>query len=177
MAENLKTTKYNDGTPIKLVTSDKEWGALKTAAYCWLNNNIENKEEYGALYNWYAANSKKLCPAGWHVPSNLEWTTMVTVLGDEATAGNKLKETGMEHWNNALVTATNEFDFTALPAGFRAFVGDFPADANNYAIWWTTTEYDAVKAWNRGLYFNTSRIFNGYRDKRSGFSVRCIKDK
>jgi uncharacterized protein (TIGR02145 family) len=177
MAENLKTTKYNDGTPIPLVTGDKEWGALKAPAYCWFNNNIENREEYGALYNYYAANSKKICPAGWHVPSNEEWTTLVAVLGDEATAGNKLKEAGMDHWNNALVAVTNEYDFTALPAGYRAFVGNFPADGNNYAIWWTTTEYNADKAWNRGLYFNTPRIFNGYRDKRSGFSVRCIKDK
>ena len=177
MAENLKTTKYNDGTPVRLVTDDKEWGSLKAAAYCWLNNDPENKEDYGALYNYYAATSKKICPVGWHVPANDEWTTMVRVLGDEATAGNKLKEAGMDHWNNALVVVTNEYDFTALPAGFRAFVGNFPADANNYAIWWTTTEFDSEKAWNRGLYFNTPRIFNGYRDKRSGFSIRCVKDK
>jgi uncharacterized protein (TIGR02145 family) len=177
MAENLKTTKYNDGTPIPLVTGEKEWGAMKKAAYCWYNNDIENGEVYGALYNYFAATSKKICPVGWHVPSNEEWTTLVAVLGDEATAGNKLKEAGMDHWNNALVVVTNEYDFTALPAGYRAFTGDFPSDGNNYAIWWTTSEFDAAKAWNRGLYFNTPRIFNGYRDKRSGFSIRCVKDK
>jgi len=177
MAENLKTTKYNDGTPIPLVTADKEWGAMKKAAYCWYNNDIENGDVYGALYNYFAATSKKICPVGWHVPSNEEWTTLVAVLGDEATAGNKLKEAGMDHWNNALVVVTNEYDFTALPAGYRAFTGNFPSDGNNYAIWWTTSEFDAAKAWNRGLYFNTPRIFNGYRDKRSGFSIRCVKDK
>jgi uncharacterized protein (TIGR02145 family) len=177
MAENLRTTKYNDGTPILLVTGDNEWGSLKKAAYCWYNNNIENGLEYGALYNYSAATSKKICPVGWHVASNEEWTTLVAVLGNEATAGNKLKEAGMDHWNNALVAVTNEYDFTALPAGYRAFTGNFPADGNNYAIWWTTSEFDAEKAWNRGLYFNTPRIFNGYRDKRSGFSIRCVKDK
>jgi uncharacterized protein (TIGR02145 family) len=176
MAENLKTTKYSDGTSIPLVTDDKKWGALKTPAYCWFNNNIENKEEYGALYNWFAVDTKKLCPTGWHVPSNAEWGTMVAVSGDEATAGSRLRETGMEHWNNALVNATNDFDFTALPAGFRSFTGEFPPDGNNYAIWWTTTAFDAEKVWNRGLYFNSSRLFNGYRNKKSGFSVRCVKD-
>jgi hypothetical protein len=76
MAENLKTTKYNDGTSIPLVADSISWKAIKTPAYCWYNNDIRNKGDYGALYNWYTVNTNKLCPKGWHVPVNKEWTPL-----------------------------------------------------------------------------------------------------
>ncbi len=175
MSENLKTTKFNDGKEIALVTDEKIWKALKTPAYCYLKNDIENMEVYGALYNWFTVNTKKLCPKGWHVPSDTEWGTMISFLGSANNAGNKLKETGTEHWKNILSTATDEFGFKALPGGMRSDSGVFPAFANSYSVWWSTTGSN-LYAYNRGLYFESSRTYRGYEPMRSGFSVRCIKD-
>jgi len=176
LAENLKTTKYNDGKVIPLVSADRVWKELETPAYCWFNNDISNKEDLGALYNWYAVNTKKLCPKGWHVPTKAEWVTMIIFLGDENTAGAKLKESGTEHWKNSIIISTNEFGFTALPGGLRMKVGTFPEFGTSYAVWWTATDYDQVAAWNRGLFFNSSNVYGGFDNKKNGFSVRCIHD-
>ena len=176
MTENLKTTKYNDGTAIPLVTDDSAWKTLLTPAYCWFNNDIENKEVYGALYNWYTVNTKKLCPKGWHVPIDREWKTLIAFLGDPDIAGDKLKETGLTHWKNYLTIATNEFDFTALPGGLRLYSGSFPDFGNSYAVWWSATEYNETRAWNVGLHNSSSKVFRGYDNKQNGFSVRCIRD-
>jgi uncharacterized protein (TIGR02145 family) len=176
MAENLKTTKFNDGKAIPLVTGDKAWKELQTPAYCWFNNDIANKEAFGALYNWYTVNTKKLCPTGWHVPSKLEWADMIIFLGDENVAGAKLKEAGNDHWKNSIIISTNEFDFTALPVGTRLMEGNFPDFSSAIAVWWTTTEYNQKDAWNRGLFFSSSKIYSGFENKKNGFSVRCIRD-
>jgi len=97
--ENLKTTKYNDGTSIPMVTDSAAWINLTTPGYCWhKNTSASYKNTYGALYNWYAVNTGKLAPKGWHVPSDAEWTTLITYLGGDSIAGGKMKETGMSHW-------------------------------------------------------------------------------
>jgi len=176
MAENLKTTKLNDGKPISLVTDEKKWKALQTPAYCFFNNDPANKDIFGVLYNWFSVNTKKLCPLGWHVPSDTEWKTMVAFLGDKNTASDKLKDTGRDHWKNPLINATNDFDFTALPGGTRLYSGTFPDFGNSYAVWWTATEYSSLAAHNWGLHDSSSRVFNGYDSKQSGFSVRCVQD-
>ena len=127
LAGNLKTVKYNDGTDIPLVTDKTAWGALTTPGYCWLNNDkATNKDTYGALYNYYvvdpAANGgKNVCPTGWKVPTNDEWTALTTYLNGEAAAGGKLKEAGTAHWQTPNTGATNETGFTALPAGGRGY--------------------------------------------------------
>jgi len=176
IAENLKTTRYNDGKEIPLVTDAKKWEALKTPGFCWYNNDPDNKDVYGALYNWFAVNTRKLCPKGWRVPSHSEWTVMVTFLGNANTAGDKLKESGTEHWKNLLLNTTNDFDFSALPGGTRLYSGFFPTFGNSYAVWWSATEYSSLAAWNWGLHDSSSRVFNGYDSKQSGFSIRCIMD-
>jgi len=173
---NLKVTKFNDGKAIPLVTDEKAWKALKTPGYSWYNNDTKNKEIYGALYNFYTVNTKKLCPKGWHVPTDAEWRTMVKFLGDEKTAGDKLKESGNAHWQNYLITATNDFDFTALPGGTRLYSGFFPTFGDSYAVWWTSTEFSSLAAYNWGLHDSSSQVFKGYDSKQSGFSVRCVKD-
>lgn len=175
MAEDLKTSRFNDGKEIPLVTDDKEWGNLKTPAYCWFENDSANKIDYGALYNWFAVNTKKLCPKGWHVPKDTEWDEMLMSLGDINTRADKLKEAGTDHWQGALGIATNESGFTALPGGMRFDKGLFPVSGRNYCVWWTSTGSDNF-AWNRGLYFASSKTYKGHEDMRSGFSVRCIKD-
>ena len=176
MAENLKTTKFNDGKAIPLVTDDKAWKELETPAYCWFNNDIANKEVFGALYNWYTVNTKKLCPKGWHVPSRTEWSDMIIILGDENLAGAKLKETGTDHWKNSIIISTNEFGFTAIPVGTRLMEGNFPDFGSKIAVWWTATENNQMTAWNRGLFYSSSKVYAGFENKKNGFSVRCIRD-
>jgi uncharacterized protein (TIGR02145 family) len=176
MAENLKTTKFNDEKAIPLVTKDNAWKIMETPAYCWLNNDMENKEVYGALYNWYTVNTKKICPIGWHVPSKTEWEDMVIFLGDENIAGAKLKEAETKHWKNSILISSDEFGFTALPGGLRLAAGNFPEFASSYAVWWSATEFSKIAAWNRGLFFSSNKVYGGNDNKKNGFSVRCIQD-
>jgi uncharacterized protein (TIGR02145 family) len=183
MVEDLKTTKYNDGAAIPLVTDKTEWLNLVTPGYCWYNNDeAAYKSIYGALYNWYAVNTGKLCPSGWHVPTHAEWTTLSDFLGGDtespsetSTAGGKLKETGFAHWTSPNAGATNETGFTALASGFRNWEGDF-SGINYYGAWWTSTESGTranfrTISWARGDLMNMGTI-----NKFEGASIRCLKD-
>lgn len=174
MAENLKTTKFNDGTPIPLVPVYDKWQALSTPAYSWYENNAISKNSYGALYNWYTVNSGKLCPKGWHAPSDTEWTILTNHYGDEYVAGGKLKEAGTSHWQVPNEGATNEGGFTALPGGNRGFNGAF-GDQGEFGYWWSSTESNSTEAWysyigNNGSWVKVLKSGN----KHSGFSVRCV---
>jgi uncharacterized protein (TIGR02145 family)/uncharacterized repeat protein (TIGR02543 family) len=186
MVQNLKTTKFNDGTQIPNVTDGTTWSALTTSGYCWYNNSIDSGKIYGALFNWYAVNTGKLAPAGWHVPSDLEWTTLATFLGGESIAGDKLKEAGGVHWapwsdghNSYPNTGTNSSGFTALPGGDRDYgsndgiFGNVGWDGN----WWSSTG-DASFAWIRSLANNPAAFVNrnDYGYLTYGFSVRCLKN-
>jgi uncharacterized protein (TIGR02145 family) len=175
MVENLKTTKYNDGTDIPNVTNST-WPDLTTPAYCWyLNDAATYKATYGALYNWYAVNTGKLCPAGWHVPTDAEWTTLTNYLGGENVAGGKLKETGTSHWQDPNVGATNIVGFTALPGGSRWDYSTF--NAITYSCYfWSAAFYNASWAWYREIDAGYPNLYSNYHDKYKGMSVRCIKD-
>ena len=176
MVENLRTTKYNDGTSIPLVTDAAAWSTLTTPAYCWYNNDEATfKSTYGALYNWYAVNTGKLCPTGWHVPSDAEWATLITYLGDTTKAGGKLKETGTTHWVSPNTGATNSTGFTALPGGSHYTNGVFYLNGK-YGWYWGTTENTSSDAWHIYLQYNTSLIYRTAGSKGLGFSVRCLKD-
>ena len=176
MVENLKTTKYNDGTTIPLVTDSTAWPNLTTPGYCWYNNDeAAYKTTYGALYNWYTVNTGKLCPSGWHVPTDAEWTTLTTYLGGESVAGGKLKETGTTHWQSPNEGATNERGFNALPAGSRDYSGTFGYVGTN-GYWWSSSEYTASNAWYRSLYYYNISVLRFYTNKHYGFSVRCLRD-
>ena len=175
MAENLKTIKYNDGTVIPLVTDGAGWAALTTPAYCWFNNDESTyKAAYGALYNWYTVNTGTLCPTGWHVPSDAEWTTLTTYLG-ESVAGGKLKEAGTTHWASPNTGATNETGYTALPGGYRCSCAAFYS-IGYFGFWWSATENVVAYALIRGLYYSNSDVYRNYNYKKSGFSVRCLRD-
>jgi uncharacterized protein (TIGR02145 family) len=179
MAENLKTTTYNDGTPIPNVTDNTEWSNLTTGAYCWYDNDEASyKDTYGALYNWYTVETGNLCPSGWHVPTYTEWLVMESFLGD-IDVGGKLKEAGTAHWLSPNTGATNESGFTALPAGAR---GTNPADfiyLSELGIWWTsmTTIDDYTSYYNPQVRYDDSRRL-GYAGvtKGIGMSIRCLKD-
>ena len=176
MAENLKTTKYNDGTAIPLVTDNTEWLNLTTGAYCWYNNNEATyKNTYGALYIWYTVNTGNLCPTGWHVPTDTEWTTLTDYLGGTSIAGGKLKETGTTHWTTPNTGATNETGFTALPGGNRTGNGTF-GQVGIYGFWWSPTEYNASSARTRSLRYSSSSVARDAYSKKTGFSVRCLRD-
>lgn len=173
LRENLKSTKLNDGTLIPLVI-DSTWANL-TPAYCWYGNNISNKDIYGALYNWTTVNTSKLCPIDWHVPSDAEWTTLSDYLGGESVAGGKLKETGTDHWASPNTGATNETGFTALPGGNRSTSVIYGA-IGVHGLWWTGSLLAGEEIWARSLNNYDSILFKGTWNRRTGASVRCVKD-
>lgn len=179
MEENLRATKCIDGTSLLLVTDNKQWETLDNIpkpAYCWYNNNARaNKEANSALYNWYAVNTKKICPDGWHVPTDIQWTTLITFLGGYRVAGNKLKETGTNHWTSPNTEATNESGFYALPSGYRYTDGKF-LYINEYGSWWSSTESDTSNAWVHYLNDGDGIVRKQTVNKRNGYSVRCLKD-
>jgi uncharacterized protein (TIGR02145 family) len=174
MSENLKTTKYKDGSAIPLVTLNATWDTLLTPAYCWFNNNGATfKNMYGALYNWYTIDSGNLCPTGWHVPYDTEWTTLIDYLGGESIAGGKLKETSTAHWFTPNAGATNESGFNALPGGSN-FDGGFQG-IGDYGFWWSFTII-ANNNMGRSMYYSAALVYRNSYSKNFGFSVRCLKD-
>jgi uncharacterized protein (TIGR02145 family) len=148
---------------------------------------IANYDTYGVLYNWTAAMASTsssianpsgvqgVCPTGWHLPSDAEWTSLTTYLGGESVAGGKLKEIGTTHWISPNTSATNETGFTALPGGIRYDNGTF-AHIGEYGFWWSTTEDGAAGAWCRDMYHGISDLSKNYFGKEVGLSVRCVKD-
>ena len=195
MKENLKTIKYNDNTPIPNVTDSATWGKLQTGAYCWYNNDAAaNKDIYGGLYNWFAVNTGKLCPAGWHVPSHDEWTTLERAVCSSGTCatdfpydanasigwtgtdeGGKLKETGLTHWYRPNTGATNSSGFTALPGGRHNVTVQFER-ITWYSQIWSSTEYSYNSAFYRALFYASKQVFRANHRKEAGMSVRCLKD-
>jgi len=176
MAENLKTTKYNDGTVIPLVTDNTAWSLLTTPGYCWYGNDgAAYGSTYGALYNFYTANTGKLCPSGWHVPSDAEWTSLSTYLGGEDVAGGKMKETGTTHWYSPNSGATNESGFSGLPGGYRLANGTF-ASVGSHGNWWSLTEGSVTGPWHRGLFYFDDNLWRIEYPKILGFSIRCVRD-
>ena len=175
MKTNLETTHYKDNTNIPLITEDSEWYNLLTSAYCWYNNDeTAYKDTYGALYNWYSVSSGKLCPAGWHIPSDLEWMTLINYLGGESIAGTKLKESGIIHWTGSNPYATNVSGFTALPAGVRGTNGVF-GNLSLGAFFWHSTEYATWGGQITYIQYYPNAYIEPF-DKVNGASVRCIKD-
>lgn len=175
MTENLKVTRYNDGEPINLVIDNDEWWNLKKAAYSWVDNDGDrNKNRYGALYNWYAVDSGKLCPQGWRVPTDSDWNELTQYLGGEDIAGDKLKAQGTEYWRGLNLSATNESGFKAVAAGLRYYRGFYSTGING--TWWSSTEASLSNAWYRTIDYKFSSIDRYYFNKSTGFSVRCTQN-
>jgi len=177
MAENLRTTKYNDNTPITNVQDNPTWTALVSPAYSWYNNLTENKNLTGARYNWYAAGSSKICPTGWHVPTDNEWTILTDYLGGLMAAGGKMKEAGLTHWEEPNIGASNSSGFTAIPAGQRRGDSGAFTGLGLYDSWWSSTEYNIYKSWYRSVAaINTQVWRSSGAVKQTGLSLRCVKD-
>ena len=192
MAENLKTTKYRDGTPIDYPETDNTaWANNTTGAYAWYNNDIEWKDSYGALYNWHAVNSDKgLCPPGWHVPSDAEWTELVHFVvsqgypnqwNDPNGAGNALKSTRTDpdphpYWtSHSIHKGLDIFGFSALPGGSRHTDGSYYY-LGYYGFWWSSSKNSSTTAWARYLGYFYGSVNRRYYNKGLGFSVRCVRD-
>jgi uncharacterized protein (TIGR02145 family) len=176
MAENLKVTKYLNNDPITYVPNETVWGGLSTEAYCWHDNLNADFITYGALYNWYAVNdSRGLCPAGWHVPSDAEWSILTSYLGGVNVAGDKIKECGTAHWWSPNASATNETCFSALPGGMRDLNGVFGINEAE-GFWWSSTQYNSSNAHYRSMYYDWGGVYVDWAIYRYGFSVRCVKN-
>ena len=177
MAENLRSTKLNDGTKLENITDGMTWGNPSTSApaYCWYNNDSASyKSTYGALYNYFAVNTNKLCPIGWHVSSDDEWGAMVTLFEGPSEAGGKLYKAGDLHWQY-IMHATNESGFTALPGGRRYVNFGAFLEMGKAGYWWTSTPWNSSQTYYRGIYPNMG-VISGWVENGVGYSIRCIKD-
>jgi len=176
MVENLKTTRLNDGGAMALVTQSAAWAKLETPGYCWyLNEDSTSNKTAGALYNWYAVNTGKLAPAGWHVATEEEWGLLVAFLGGPDGAGGKLKAAGLSLWKEPNVAATNSTGFSALPGGLRDLEGVF-TDSGLAGPMWTATEYDITISKYFNVKYDSAEINRGGMRKKCGLSVRCVKN-
>ena len=204
MAENLKATKYNDGTAIPNVTDNTAWGALITGAYCDYNNTPSNSDNYGRLYNWYVVDNnpttkvasnggKNVCPTGWRAPHYLVWTTLETYMVangynyDGTTSGNKIAKSlaATTNWSSSTYIGTpgntdytiyrNKTGFTALPGGERNDYGTFRS-IGDYGLWWSTTEYSSTSSWVPYMGCYDISLYNGGGPKVYGFSIRCSQE-
>ena len=180
MAENLRTTIYNDSTAIPHVPGNAEWSALTSGGYCVFQNNTDKNfiATYGNLYNFQAINSGKLAPAGWHVSTDTDWNTLVNFLGGNLIAGKKLKEVGTTHWVSYSIPATNESGFTGLPGSNRALAGTFPSGVGTDGEFWTATPHATTAGWVYSWYLNYGKdeVSRIAVSEERGLSVRLVKD-
>ena len=177
MAENLKVTHYNNGDVIPNVKESSSWKLLKTGARCYYDNDSVNSGAYGAIYNWYSVwDSRKICPQGWHVPTDNDWNILISTLGGETIAGGRMKETGTTHWFAPNNGATNESGFSALGGGGRYNNGKFGLKGA-YGGWITSPENVSYRVYFRTIDGTTTDIKNHTNgSKAGGGSVRCVKD-
>jgi uncharacterized protein (TIGR02145 family) len=204
MAENLKTTRYRDGSPIAYPGNDQsQWRGNLEGAYAWYNDDMLNKDRYGAIYNYHAvANPNGLCPTGWRIPTQADWNQLLNYLGndhqisndidDPTAAGNRLKSCRQQasplggdcdtnqhpRWTQDEINlnyGTDDFGFNALPGGGRTELGSY-GNLGLYAYWWTTDEDSQTTAIVRHLNFDQSIVFYTTGNKNGGVSVRCIRN-
>jgi uncharacterized protein (TIGR02145 family) len=175
MAENLRTTTFRNGVLIPTTaTLTQDISSEVSPIYQW---SLGNTNVNGRLYTWFAAtDARNICPIGWHIPSDAEWTILINYLGGEDIAGDKLREKGTVHWstlNNGL--ATNESGFTALHAVSKEFTSVYKPNCN-VCIWWSSSSNKSDSGVSRGVWGNYSYVSYVNSNKKNGFSIRCVKD-
>ena len=190
MAENLRTTKYRDGSNITLQTDDVLWENYdyinnintRIPMMCWYQNDqtTYSDNKFGALYNWYVISAstngnKQICPNGWHVPTDDEWGTLINYLGGEMVAGGRMKSTGTQYWQTQNTTPADTVGFAGLPGGYRGQNGKF-YNLGIEANWWSSSSQWPEKSWRFSLDDYGSYINRGTGGNGNGFSVRCIMD-
>jgi uncharacterized protein (TIGR02145 family) len=179
MAENLKTSIYRNGEPIATNLTNTEWeNTINTqiGAWAFYNNDSLYDCPYGKLYNWYAvADSRHVCPTGWHVPTDGEWTILTDYIGGGSVAGGKMKSTGTHYWFDPNHVATNESGFSGLPGGYRGSDGGF-GSVGYLGSWWSSSELDTYIAWLRSLLYFDGLAYQDWFFEPYGSSVRCLRD-
>ena len=181
MAENLNTSIYRNGEAIPTNLNDVAWPGTTSGAWAYYNNDANLACPYGKLYNWYACvDARQLCPVGWHVPTDAEWTVLTNYLLGEGVAGGKMKTTGTIEgatglWYSPNAEATNSSGFSGAPGGYRSYFGEYSA-IGSFGYWWSSSEGDASYAWVRYLDVNNGNAGRNVYSKLNGFSVRCLRD-
>jgi uncharacterized protein (TIGR02145 family) len=178
MTKNLKTRRYLNGDKIRTTTpATLDITAEITPKYQWAYDADEiNTDTYGRLYTWYAITDPRgVCPRGWHVPTDEDWSVLITFLDGKLYAGGNLKETGTAHWEAPNTGATNETEFTAVPGGYRFYYGRF-SDIGLSGFFWSSSESSESGAFGRGIFSNSNQVSKFNFSKWYGLSVRCIKD-
>ncbi len=190
MAENLRTTTYNDGSPIPNITDKSDWEADSSGAYCWYDDDSAAYViPYGALYNWHAVNTGKLCPKGWRVSTDKDWKILEGTVDSVYDVGD-LEWNGIDYrgydagmqlksdsgWAIAEFNGPDDYGFSAFPGGDRYFKGYFQNSLGNRGKWWTSTETSASSAWFRRIQGGYDDMRRHSMDRRSGLSVRCLRD-
>jgi len=169
MAENLKVTHYRNGDAIPNITDNGQWANTYSGACCAYENSSSNANAYGLLYNFYAvADTRNLCPTGWHVPTDAEWTTLIDYLGGENEAGAKLKAIVL--WRSNYPGTDNSSGFNAFPGGRRSSDGSF-SQKEEIGSWWSFSN-----ALERNINYNDSKVRRSTYFKEVGISIRCVKD-
>jgi uncharacterized protein (TIGR02145 family) len=185
MAENLRTSKYQNGDPIPNNTNVDQWIGLTSGVWCHYQNNSQYECPYGKLYNWYVvSDSRNVCPTGWHVPTNSDWQTLILSLDPNAditspvanstTAGSSLKSTGLTYWSSPNSDATNVSGFSALPNG--RLVGNTFNILTFVGYWWSSTPVNSTDAYNINMYSGSGNILPDQNENYNGLGIRCIKD-
>lgn len=192
MIENLRVKHYRNGESIPQVTDSYDWYELRSGAWCTYDNDLDNEDTYGLLYNWHAVNDlNALAPEGWHVPTDAEWQQLEMELGMNPSIlavwgyrgtdeGDKMKsigtlEAGTGLWTSDNSNATNESCFSVVPSGWRIYNGIY-FGIDYGATFWSATAYDSRRAWSRSMASNLSKVLRSYGFMERGFSVRCVKD-
>ncbi|MFM8959132.1 MAG: fibrobacter succinogenes major paralogous domain-containing protein [Bacteroidota bacterium] len=174
MRENLRTEKYRNGQGVDWVEGDSAWLRTSVGAYVYYNNNELNVEDYGVLYNQFAATDPRgLCPSGWRVPTDADWSELDNVLKDADRSGGVLKDTLM--WDSVTVAAVNFLGFGALPGGYRLSSGEF-GGLGIQGYWWSSTNSGSGRGWNRQLHNVSTGFYRNSKFLTFGMSVRCIKE-
>ncbi|TVR41908.1 MAG: hypothetical protein EA394_04790 [Bacteroidia bacterium] len=196
---NLKTTRYKNGNPIATGHSNEQWANLSTGAYAiyphaainGLSSEAEVLSNYGALYNWHAVKTGNLCPKGWRVPTDSDWSQLISFIDPDANsnyqwpesfiAGGKLKSTRTNpdahpSWEYPNTDATDEFDFSAFPGGLRANDGETLFNGFG-GYWWSATETSTISAFYRTMIWENGHVYRLGVCKNFGLSVRCVREK
>ncbi len=173
--KNLKTTRYNDSTLIPHIETATAWNQSVTPGYCWYNNDVTHKPLYGAIYNWYVIETKKLAPVGWHVPSTNELNSLMSLIGGPLVAGGKLKDAGTRYWQAPNEGGTDSVGFTALPGGYRKSDGSFTS-INKFGYWWLSIDVSMGSAMCYFVNNYQAELLRNATSKVFGYSVRCVRD-
>ncbi|MBL4585997.1 MAG: fibrobacter succinogenes major paralogous domain-containing protein [Flavobacteriales bacterium] len=194
MTENLRTTKYSNGDAIPNITADTTWEDATSSGWCWFDNDSENENVYGKLYNWFVVSDvRNVCPTGWHVPTDEDWKTLELYLGMDSVdvdssgflfrgiaqnIGGMMRAVGTDYWIAPNDSATNVSCFSGLPGGGRNTKDGTFTNLGYYAGWWTATEKTTGQggAWYRSLSSENGSFSKSSYKFQNGVYIRCIKD-